>query len=390
MKRLILAMAVVLAAAPAGAVTFEEGLELKKQEKFAEAETVFAQIVKDNPRNAAALEQWATLLGWLGRFDDSIGAWRRALAARPDDPDCTLGLARVQYWKGELQPARERVEGLLKVAPKNVDALVLAGDISAAQHDVAGARTDYQRAEEIAPSADIELKLSRAAAPLTWRFDSGGQVDSYDTSRGTEGSFFVQGSWQALDSLVLSGGYEQLHQFGATDHRLNFGAYLHPIDALLLTGKVAISPTADTIAPWEASGGAELHLVGPLTATTNVRHLDFSNQGVTIFGGGVRLDLGRFSIKGEGGVVYNTVNTLQGYGAGRVEYGITDAWHVYVGYARGGQAQLLLAPATATDVTAGVTWQIDRGWGIRLDYTNETYGDAYVRNSLGSALTFKF
>jgi len=250
----------------------------------------------------------------------------------------------------------------------------------------------------------LEKKLAGAAGPPAGRFDAGGQVDSYDTPRNVEGSFFVQGSWQALSSLVVSGGYEQLHQFGQTDHRFNIGGYLHPYDPLLLTVRVALSPSANTIAPWEASGGAELHVAGPVTALANVRHLDFpatqdsvthaaiAANGVTIVGAGARLDLDAWSVSAQGGLVFSTRDDLQAFGVGRVEYAIADAWHVYAGVAVGGQAQFLLPPETALDVTAGVLWQIDGAWGVRLDYTFEQFGfpEAYQRHSIGSALTFKF
>ena len=194
-----------------------------------------------------------------------------------------------------------------------------------------------------------------------------------------------------LNALVLSGGYEQLHQFGQVDHRFNLGGYLHPIDGLLLTARVAVSPSEKTIAPWEASGGIELHVAGPVTALANVRHLDFSNQGVTIVGGGARLDIDAWSIMGQGGFVYSTISATQAFGTGRIEYAFSDDWRGYVGFARGAQAQFLLPTEIATDVTAGLMWQIDRQWGIRLDYTYEKFGDnTYVRNSVGSALTFKF
>ena len=389
MRRLCLAAAIALAAGGARGATFEEGLALKKQEKLAEAEQVFAEVVRDQPSDAAALEQWATLLGWLGRFDDSITAWTRALEQKPDDPDYLIGLARVQYWKGDLAPARDRLDALLLASPGNADALALAGDVCAAQRDMGCARERYLAAQAVSPSAELTRKLAASSGPPAWRFDAGGQLDG-NSVRGVEGSLFVQASFRALAPLVISAGYEQLHQFGEVDHRLNAGAYLRPFAALVLNARVAISPTADTVGPWEASGGAELSLAAPVTALLNVRHLDFPAEGVTIVGGGARVDVGRLALIGQGGLVASTVNSLQGFGTGRVEYAIGDDWRVYAGLARGGQAQLRVAPAIATDIVAGVTWQVDRNFGLRLDYTYEAFGDEYVRNSLGSALTCKF
>lgn len=388
-----IAALITLGPALAGAATLEEGVALKNEKKLAEAASVFAEVVRDNPTDASALIQWATVLGWLGRYDESIAAWSRAVEQKPGDPDVVMGLARVEYWKGDLAPARKRMDALLAAAPNNADAFALAGDICSADHDLECAHGDYLRANEIAPSAELSKKLEGANGPLAWRFDSGGQIDSYDknSGRGNEGSFFVQGSWQLASSLVLSGGYEQLHQFGQVDHRFNLGGYLHPLDGLLLTARVAVSPSENTIAPWEASGGVELHVAGPITALANVRHLDFSNQGVTIVGGGARFDSGAWSLMAQGGAVFSTINATQAFGTGRVEYAFSDDWRGYVGFARGAQAQFLLPTEIATDVTAGLMWQIDRQWGIRLDYTYEKFGDdTYVRNSVGSALTFKF
>src|SRR5215470_2247225 len=362
------AMALLLCGA-AQAASFEEGLALKKDNKLAEAESVFAAVVQENPDDAAALSEWATVLGWLGRFDDSIVAWK-LVVEKKDSPDAEMALARVLYWKGELKPARQRLEQLLAAAPDNADALVLAGDVCAADHDFGCARADYGRAQAIAPSAEIEKKLAGAAEPPRFRFDAGGQVDDYyQGDRGTEGSFFVQGSFRVAAPVVVTGGYEQLHQFGKLDHRANVGAYVHPIDALLLSARFAVSPTADTIARWEASGGADLHVVGPLTLLSSVRHLDFSNEGVTIVGGGARIDIGRWSLSGLGGAAFSTVNDTQAFGQGKLEYSFTDAVRGYAGFARGRQAQLLLPPPVATDVTAGITWSIAASWALRFDYT---------------------
>lgn len=145
-------------------VSFADGLALKKQEKFAEAAGVFASLVKQDPRDEAALSQLATLLGWLGRYDESIAAWRRALEVEPNDPDAAIGLARVHYWKGELQPARAVLATLLSKSPANLDALLLCGDISTAAHDAAGAHDCYLGAKALDPAARGRSQAGRQAA----------------------------------------------------------------------------------------------------------------------------------------------------------------------------------------------------------------------------------
>jgi YaiO family outer membrane protein len=385
-----LALVLLSGVGVAQAATLEEGLALKKQQRLPEAEAALAQVVAEHPDDPAALSEWATVLGWLGRHDDAVAAWDRVLALKPGDPDATVAQARVLYWKGDRPAAKSRLGTVLAARPDDVDALTLRGDVLLADRDLPGARADYQRAQALAPSPDLEVKLARTDEPRRARVDAGGQLDRYDTSRGTEGSFFVQGSDQVADALVISGGYEQLHQFGQTDHRLNLGAYLHPIDRLLLNARFAWSPSANTVATWEASGGVELLVAGPVTALVNTRHLDFPNQGVTLVGGGARVDVAPVSVTVQAGVTASTVNDLTAYVSARVEVALAEAWRAYAGFARGDQAQLLLPTATATDWVAGVLWQASPTVGLRLDYTHETFGAFYARDSLGSAVTVKF
>src|SRR5215813_12283629 len=127
MNRLSVLVALLFTFGPVFGATLEEGIALKNDKKLVEAEGVFAEVVKDNPTDAAALVQWATVLGWLGRYEESIAAWSRAVEQKPGDPDVVMGLARVEYWKGDLAPARKRMDALLAAAPNNADAFVLAG-----------------------------------------------------------------------------------------------------------------------------------------------------------------------------------------------------------------------------------------------------------------------
>lgn len=121
-----------------------------------------------------------------------------------------------------------------------------------------------------------------------------------------------------------------------------------------------------------------------------MRHLDFSNNGITIFSPGARFEWGLLSLLLQGGAVYSSVNALAGYGQGRIEYQLADPLRVYAGFSRGAEAQLLLPQATTTDLIAGALWQLDQTWGLRLDYSYEDRERTYLRNSLGTAVTVRF
>src|SRR5262249_47671361 len=162
-------------------------------------------------------------------------------------------------------------------------------------------------------------KLERVEGPPARRLDVGGTLDQYGTARGSEGSFFAQASAQVAEPLVLSAGYEQLHQFGFVDHRINATAYLRASESLLLSGRFAFSPGAQTVAHTDTSGSAELRFASFVSGLVTVRHLAFSDNGVTIVGPGVRLDFGAASLLLQAGAVFSTVNSTQGYGQGRFE-----------------------------------------------------------------------
>ncbi len=385
------------------AVTFEQGLQLKREQKLPEAAQVFAELVRAQPRDAAAAEQWATVLGWLGRFDESIAAWRHALELKPGEPDYAVGLARVQYWKGELQPAREGLEKAVQAAPRDLDALSLLGDVCTAAHDPDCAHSAYERAHALDPAnADLARKLARAGPRQLHRLDAGGTLDQYNTARDFEGSFFAQVSAQLAAGFVLSAGYEQLRQFGQVDHRVNLTAYLNATDTLQLSARVAVSPGANTIANWDAGVSAEQRVASFASALLLLRHLDFSDNGVTILGPGVRFLYGSFSLLLSGGPVFSSVFDTQAFGQGRLEWNATDELSFYGGYSRGGEAQhvagaALLPPGaptteirTTSDAIFGAQWQFAPSFGVRLDYTHEVRQATYTRNRLGSAFNYRF
>src|SRR5690349_19434787 len=98
MKYGIFVLCLMLSAA-AFAADFQRGMELKNAGKHNQAAQVFEEIVRANPNDADALEQLATLQGWLGKYSESVQTWLRALTLHPGNTDYQLGLSRVLYWR---------------------------------------------------------------------------------------------------------------------------------------------------------------------------------------------------------------------------------------------------------------------------------------------------
>jgi len=374
------------------AASLQEGLSLKRQQRLTEATALFEALLADDPQDADALEQLATVLGWQGRYDDAAAAWRRALSLRPTTPRFELGLARVLYWKGSLRESREAVEEVLRQTPADVDALVLAGDVSLAQRDAAAARDFYGRAQQLdASAAGIEEKLGRAAAPRSRRVDVGGTVDQYSTARQTEGSFFAQVSAQLLDPFVLSVGYEELHRYGEIDRRLNAGFYLQAAERLLLHAQASAKTAPGFSSTWEAQADADLRLGRSISGLFLLRHLDYAAEGVNIVAPGLRFEpRDDVSLIAQAGAVFSTLRTTTAYALGRVEWQARRDLGLYLALSRGDEAQRPLAPATSTTASAGILIALSGAYGLRFDYAFEDRRRTYTRNSLGSALTARF
>lgn len=370
------------------AVTFEQGLALKRAEKLPEATAVFAALVEANPRDVAALEQWATVLGWQQRYDESIAGWRRALEIAPSNPAFGTGLARVLYWKGALDEARTRIAQTLSAAPDSFDALVLAGDIAAAQHDPAAAHGFYQRAQQQDPTVpDLRVKLERTGSPLTSRVDIGGSLDHYNNYRQQEGSAFVQVGTQASENAYLSLGLEQVHQFGFADRRLGLNLDYRASPALTLSARGAVTPGASVLADWEAWGGADLRVLPWLSLLATGRFFSYASGPVGTYGPGVRLDQGRYSLQLQMGFTRAPAGLSESFQA-RLTTAITDRLGLVLVFARGNEAIPRVAPAVSTVGAAALIFTVTRNWGLRLDYAYEVRD--YAHNTLALSANYRF
>ena len=387
-------------AAAATAATLEEGIALKNQQKLAEAAVVFAELVRAQPRDTKALEQLAIVQGWLGQHDAALASWGALVALEPQTVYFQVGRARVRYWKGELQLAREGLEAVLRKSPADADALLLAGDVALAQRDYDAARGFYLRAQALAPAdASIEGRLGRAQTPARFRLDVGGEFDGFSryddahlSGRGSEGGWFGQLGFKATDSLTVGAGFEELRWFGFTDHRVNLVADLLATPDLLLSGRAALTPSNHFLAAWELGAGAELRVAQPWTALFAVKHLSYTGNEVTLIQPGARLETGQFSAQLQGIIALSSNGDPAGAGILRFGWAFSDAVAAWLGGSYGKEAlstPLGTSFALVTAAFTGLSWSISSGFGVRIDLGYERRQDAHQKVSAALGLTFK-
>lgn len=376
----------------AHAASYEDGLRLKEQKQLASATTAFAEVAAREPRNAQAREQLAIVLGWQSRFDESIAAWQQAIALAPGKPGYHIGLARVNYWKGNRSAALQSLDTALRLDPKNTDALKLQGDVLLADNRPAEARSAYQRAQQITPSdAEIATKLSRIVEPLPWRLDAGFTYDDYDNLRGGENSRFVQlGRRVGNGGDVLYARYDGYANFGSQDDGLTLGAYWLPHPRLLLNleagrtfGNADFRP--DTLLL--ASG--EWLVEFPVQPLLAYRYLKYDNGSVSTITPGVRLPFTGGHVEARYGITGNISGSSTGVFSAKLTLE-REGYTPYFAFTTGSEALPPQAKADITILGGGVAFALSPQWGARVDYSYEDRKDIYKHHAIGAGLTYRF
>jgi tetratricopeptide (TPR) repeat protein len=180
------------AAAPANRLSqakaqqlFHRGNKSFAQGAYAEAATLYEEVIELDSSHAAALNNLGSSLSNLGRYEeaeqrfreamsvkpnfsdphanlgvllrqksylsDSEALLRRALKLRPNDLDARINLGLTLVFLGRLRDARACFAKVLKAAPRNVLALFGMGQIAVVEGRFEEAETTYRRVIEINP-----------------------------------------------------------------------------------------------------------------------------------------------------------------------------------------------------------------------------------------------
>src|SRR4029079_6125563 len=118
-------------------------------------ESAFTQALKLNPRAAAATLQLAKIRLTKGDTAGALNTAEDVVAARPDDPEATIVLARSLRARGDLERARRELTSALEKSPPAVPAMALElGWVELAANHVDAARAAFERALAAAPEND--------------------------------------------------------------------------------------------------------------------------------------------------------------------------------------------------------------------------------------------
>ena len=159
--------------------------ELEKEEKFAEAEKIYRQILTRHPDNVSAMRLWARLgfeqeeyadaelllqqavkvspgfsRAWADlastqfeqeKFDDAIESAKRLIKLEPREPDGHIKLAAASASAGHHQDAVESFDNALEFAPDHVGALCGKGNVCRTIGDQESSIAAFRKSIEVNP-----------------------------------------------------------------------------------------------------------------------------------------------------------------------------------------------------------------------------------------------
>lgn len=130
-------------------------LRQEQQDNFPEALALYNSALEKESGDGATLFRKAMLFSWMRRLDESIALYTR-LIGDTSFPEafrirCRVRRAEVMAWNKEPQPAERELREVLRVDPRNVDALLRLGELLEWRSNYREAKDTYRDALVIEP-----------------------------------------------------------------------------------------------------------------------------------------------------------------------------------------------------------------------------------------------
>ena len=151
--------------ASAHAVTEKEAVGAARRGDFAAAAAAYKQLVAENPFSVALRLEHADALAKDRQWNEAISEYEAILKLQPKNTEAVLGIATVRRWQGNIVEARRANEQARVLAPQNSDPMLGLAATYALDHD-------YDNAEKL-----YEQSVT------TWPKDTGVQQAAYNFRR---------------------------------------------------------------------------------------------------------------------------------------------------------------------------------------------------------------
>ncbi|MDX2248057.1 MAG: tetratricopeptide repeat protein [Bacteroidia bacterium] len=120
-------------------------------QEFEPAKALFAQILRENPKNADALSGMAYTLAWNGEYSRAKSFFNQLVSLYPENPEGEKGLAYVALWEGNEKEAIRRFEAMLDKNPFQDEYILAIAQAYASLGKQKQARLYFDSTLELAP-----------------------------------------------------------------------------------------------------------------------------------------------------------------------------------------------------------------------------------------------
>jgi tetratricopeptide (TPR) repeat protein len=225
---------------------FRMGQLLEREGDAQEAFEQFDAALKtdaNHSRNGAVYADLGRALARMGKLDEALESYSKALAATPDDPQANAGLGAALLEKGRLDESIERCRKALDIDEDNAAAHNTLGVALARNGNLADASLHLQRAVELEPNSfEAQFDLGRVLAA---------QSNFSEALVHFQKAVEVSGGKEAQSLLFLSLMYSETDQISKAVETAQ--------RALAIAVQKGDRKTAESlrqrIAAWQAGGG---------------------------------------------------------------------------------------------------------------------------------------
>lgn len=142
------------------------GLLMEQAGRLSEALELYNQAIPRLPQPWGTMERKALVLSWLKRFDESAAVFKSIVASKQASPGlrqrCRVRLAELAAWNKDFDGALGQLGALLKEEPRQIDALLLTGQIQEWKGEFGEAKKTYSRVLAIdSAQPDARLRLDK-------------------------------------------------------------------------------------------------------------------------------------------------------------------------------------------------------------------------------------
>jgi hypothetical protein len=133
------------------AATEKEAAAASRRGDFAAAAATYKQLVAANPSSAPLRLEYADALAKDRQWNQAISEYEAVLKLQPKNTEAILGVATVRRWQGNIAEAKRASEQARLLAPQNSDVQLGLAEAYALDHDFDNAEKTYEQAVKTWP-----------------------------------------------------------------------------------------------------------------------------------------------------------------------------------------------------------------------------------------------